>query len=81
MLSQNDAITTYREKSQNNIEFKTILIFKCGFDGSSNHSMYNINIKENIEEGKMIVVFIYPIKLFVEIDGTILWRNNVPNSP
>ena len=43
--------------------------------------MYNINIKEDIEESNMIVVFIYPKKIFVEIEGIILWCNNVPNLP
>ena len=34
-----------------------------------------------IKKMQKIMVFICPIKLFVEIDGTILWCNNVPNLP
>ena len=63
------------------MSLKQLCFFKCGFDSSSDHSMYNINIKEDIEEGNMTVVFICSIKLFVEFDGTILWFNNVSNSP
>ena len=76
-----NTINSYKEKTNNNEEIKAILLFKCGFDGSSNHSIYNINVKEQMDEGNIIAVFICPLKLYIINDGTILWNNNSPNSP
>ena len=66
-----NTINSYKEKTNNNEEIKAILLFKCGFDGSSNHTIYNINVKEQMGEGNIIAVFICPLKLYMINDGTV----------
>ena len=86
LLNQVNAIETYREKHNLTSELSAILIFKCGFDGSTNHSIFNFKTKNSDEnsEGSLISTFICPIRLFIKDNNennTILWNNKYPNSP
>ena len=86
LLNQVNAIETYREKHNLTSELSAILIFKCGFGGSPNHSIFNFKTKNSDEnsEGSLISTFICPIRLFIKDNNnnnTIIWNNKYPNSP
>ena len=81
LSNENNNIKDYKINNNNNEKLNAILLFKYGFDGSSNHSLYNIKKREEMEEANLISIFLCPLKLYVEDDKTIIWKNKCPNSP
>ena len=81
LLNANDNIKDYKTENNNNEKLNAILLFKYGFDRSSNYNLYNFKKREEMKEANLISIFLCPLKLYVEDDKTIIWKNKCPNSP